>query len=407
MRSLLKAQLPVSFSASIDSWPGGVALSNTAVNVQGFPLPFLLRSVTFGEMSGYKGGGKGGKSGGKKGKDAGGERQKNWACEECGNTDNCAWWTVCGRASCTGGKPDPKPPAESKWDTWNNWSPSGWVDYQPPQPPPDQLLRAARENLKAVAAIFPEGHNAIAEVALQVSKLEEAQKGAAVSTSEKLRCLLYTQKELENKQGSSDAEVNEAAKTVKAATAALRVSLASREKVQRELAANQLEVAALTRDVTTPEGSQPIDIVQSLRARVDVLSDDDFEDGGFAKAELGMFFRGFAKLTALIDHAEKRASEHAPSTEPPPTPVTAPATTGEVPDPAVHTATAMGRASWAEAQVTANGLDSEDDDADSDGDKHMDDGDAAATAALEEADTLLALPATWAPTLPSAAGSSG
>ena len=352
-----------------------------------------------------KGQGKGNKGGGKNGKaTGGGDRQKNWACEECGYTNNCAWWTVCGRDTCMGGKPEPKAPAEDtswgKWDSWSNWSPSGWVDYSTPKPqPPDQMLRAARDNLKAVAAIFPAGHAAIAEVAKKVSELEDAQK-VAVPTSEKLRCLLYTQKELESKQTNADKSVADAAQTVKTATAALRATITVREEVARELAANQLDVAALTRDVAPPESSLTGDIVQSLRARVDILVDNDFADGGFARAELGTFFQGFAKLTALIDHAELGASTTAPppAQAPPPTP----------PPTAVDPVAAAAQEEMEEAKATNEGLDSSDDDGsvDADGDNTMD-GEKSALAALEDANELLATSANWLTTTPAAAGSSG
>ena len=345
-------------------------------------------------------GGKGGKSG----KASDPEREKNWRCDECAYTNNCPWWTVCGRESCMGAKPDPKPQAAAtKWDSWNNWSPSGWVDYSAPKPP-DQLLLAARENLKAVAAIFPEGHAAVAEVAQQVHALEEAQK-VTVPTSEKLRCLLYAQKELESKMTVTDKGVSDAAQVVKTASDALRKQMADRQAVQRELAANQLEVTALTRDVSAAD-SPPGDIVQSLRSRVDVLSDDDFEDGGFAKAKLGLFFRGFAKLTALIDHAERRAAGNAgvaPPPTPTPTPTIAPTpvATGAAVDPGFA-------AVRVEALATNTGLDSEEeDDSDRDGDETMKDGEASALAALEDANALLATSTSWVTTLTTAGGSSG
>ena len=295
-----------------------------------------------------------------------------------------------------GGKPEPKPPTDStpwgKWDSWSSWSPSGWVDYEAPKPAPDQLLRAARENLKAVVAIFPAGHAAIAEVAKQVAELEAKQKGA-VPKSDKLRCLLYEQKEQEYKVANADKDVSEKAQAVKAATAALRTSLTSREEANRELAANQLEVAALTRDVA-PEGNVACDIVQALRTRVDILADVDFADGGFARAELGAFFHGFAKLTALIDHAEQRASTTALPTAHAPTST------------AVDPVAAAAGAELAEGRATELFSDDDAHSADSEGDAPMT-GEAAAVAAMGEADTTLARSAAWQATEPVAGGSSG
>ena len=353
-------------------------------------------------------GGKGqAKGAGKEGKAA--PHLRNWRCDLCGNTDNCAWWTQCGRATCKAGKPEPKPQwkADDKWDSWSNWSPSGWVDYQAAPVPPDQMLRAARDNLKAVAAIFPPGHAAVTEVAQQVHVLEEAQK-VAVPTSEKLRCLLHEQKELEAKQTESVTLVTQAAEAVRTATAALKVQMTWREEVDRNLATNKLDVAALTRDVTAPGPAGPTsgDVVQSLRARVDILSDNDFTNGNFAKSELVTFFQAFAKLVAVVDHAELRESAVEAG---------AGAAAGAAPAPAPAGATTVGgveaamRANQVEALATNTGLsdDATDDDEDDEGDKHMGDGDAAALAAMEEADSLLTTTAEWSATLSSTPVSCG
>ena len=310
-----------------------------------------------------------------------------------------------------GGKPEPKPPTDTatwgKWDSWSSWSPSGWVEYEAPTPAPDQMLRAARDNLNAVVGIFPAGHAAIAEMTNKVAELEAKQKGS-VSKSEKLRCLLYEQKAQEYKVTNADTDVSEKAQAVKAATAALRISMTASEEAKRELAANQLEVAALTREVGAPEGNVACDMVQALRSRVDVLADCDFADGGFGRAELGAFFNGFAKLSALIDHAEQRTTAtapptaHAPAPPPTPAPAPAPAPTPTGFDPVA----AAAGGELAEARATELLSDDDGASADSDGDATMT-GETRALAAMEDADKTLAMSASWLTTEPGAGGSSG
>lgn len=67
------------------------------------------------------------------------------------------------------------------------------------------------------------------------------------------------------------------------------------------------------------------------------------------------------------------------------------------------------RANQVEALATNTGLsdDATDDDEDDEGDKHMGDGDAAALAAMEEADSLLTTTAEWSATLSSTPVSCG
>ena len=371
---------------------------------------------------GNKGTGKGGKGG----KQAAAPQQKNWRCEVCANTDNCAWWAECSRPSCRAAKPEPKPQSETqeRWSNWNYWSPSGWVDYQEEPKPPEELLRAARDNLKAVAAIFPAGHAAVTEVAAKVAALEEAQK-VSVPKSEKLRRLLQAQKELEAKQTESVGLVTQAAEDVRTSTTALKAQMEWREEVERDLATNKLDVAALSRDVSAQDIVTPGDVVQSLRARVDILADNDFVNGGFVKADLGTFFQGLAKLVAVIDHAEHRAAavQEAPTatiaatpgagTEAPATPgagTGAGAGVGGVGAATEPLDSALGR--LREGEATNRGLgftesEDEDDAGNTADDNTMDDGDTAAQAALESANTLLSESAVWATTLPSTAPSSG
>ena len=342
--------------------------------------------------------------GGKGGKAAGNDRPKNWRCDQCGNTDNCAWWSECSgkKGTCKAPKPEPKPQgdAEDKWSSWDHWGASGWTNYQAPPLPPDELLRAARENLKVVTGIFPPGHAAIDEVAKRVAGLEEAQK-VTVPPSEQLRCLLQAQKEWEAKQAESKERVSKAAETVRSATAALKAEMEWREEVDRELATNHLDVAALSRDVGARNVVTPGDVVQTLRARVDILADTDFVDGGFVKAELGVFFQGLAKLVAVIDHAEHRAASV--QAAPVASIAAAPAPATPAPGPDLDAA-----ANMVDAASTNEGLGfSEEEPEEDEDDPTMTDGDSAAAKALKEADTLLASSTVWSATLPTTVPSNG
>ena len=237
---------------------------------------------------------------------------KNWKCEQCNFTTNCPWWWRCGRESC-----------QAEWapkDDGNEWGNSAAAT------PPKELI-ATREKLATLVSILEPGDPTLVKWADKVRLLEEAQK-TGVSTAERLRRLLQTQKQLDSKQTSALATMNKAKEDLRKATAALKGRMEECDAVVADIAANTLEIAEVTRSATPAVAPAPaqgeINMVQDMRAQIDILLPSDLEEAGTDLAGVGHWFGMFSKLICLVDRAKTRTEEAPPGGAAPAVEVVAP-----------------------------------------------------------------------------------
>ena len=217
---------------------------------------------------------------------------KNWKCEACAYTSNCHWWWHCGRESC--GAP---------------WAAK---DVAPTTTSAETAaaseLATARDELKALVIVLPEGHPTIVEFADKVKALEEAQK-TGVSTAERLRRLLQSQKQLESKQAAAVAAMNKAKDELAKATVILKGRMEECDTVIQAIAANNLEIAEVTRSAAPAAAPRPCaatNMCQDLRAQIDILLPSDLAEAGTDLAGMGQFFGLFNKVVCLLERAKSR-----------------------------------------------------------------------------------------------------
>ena len=247
--------------------------------------------------------------------------QKNWKCEACAYTSNCHWWWTCGRESC--GAPWAAKDAAPATSTEKANTASE--------------LATKRDELKSLVIVLPEGHPTIAEFALKVKALEDAQK-TGVSMAERLRRLLQSQKQLEAKQTAALAAMDKAKVELAKATATLKGRMEECETMVDAIAANTLEIAEVTRSAAPavdPTGGPVVgtNMCQDLRKQIETLLPSDLSEAGTDMAGMGQFFVMFGKIMALLERAKTR--EAAP---PPEVPAAAPAPAAPVAVATTHTA---------------------------------------------------------------------
>ena len=256
----------------------------------------------WGSGNGSEGGwSSGGSSSGGTQKDAEPKQGKNWKCELCSYTNNCAWWWRCGRESC---QADWVPKAAN-----GNEGGTSTASAAPNE------LATAREKLATLATILEPGDASLAVWADKVKSLEDAQK-TGVSAAERLRRLLQTQKQHESKQTAALAAMAKAKAELAKATAALKGRMEDCEAVVADIAANTLEIAEVTRSAapaTSPVATTGgINMVQDLRTQIEILQPGDIGEAGLDLAGLGQFFVVFNKILCLLDRAKGRTDEAAP-----------------------------------------------------------------------------------------------
>ena len=227
-------------------------------------------------------------------------QQKNWKCDTCGYTSNCHWWWTCGRATCGA-----------------QWEPKGeTVAATSAETTNAQELSTARDELKALVILLPEGHPTITEFATKVRALEEAQK-TGVSTAERLRRCLQTQKQLASKESAALAARDKAKVELAKATAAMKARIDECEVAVQAIAANALEIAEVTRSAAPAvDGDAPVDLCQELRAQVEILTPQDLAEAGTDMAGMGQFFTMFSKFMALLERAKTREVAPPPAATP-------------------------------------------------------------------------------------------
>ena len=218
---------------------------------------------------------------------------KNWCCEACGNTNNAHWWWTCGRDTC-GAEWTPKVKDEA-----------GAAASQ--ETAAANELNSARDELKSLVVLLPEGHATILEYADRVRKLEEAQK-TGVSTAERLRRLLQAQKQNQAKQTAAVAAMNKAKTELTKATEVLKERMEECDRAIQEIAANTLEIAEVTRSAAPASRPDlgPTNMCQDLRQQFDTLTPTDLAEAGTDMAGMGQFFVMFGKIMALLERAKTR-----------------------------------------------------------------------------------------------------
>ena len=233
------------------------------------------------------------------------EKQKNWRCPVCAFTGNAHWWKTCGRASCGA-----------------TWAPKHEDEDAPGRTDPSETakLALAREELALLSKLLPEGHTTVREYACKVSALEDAQKNS-VSPAERLRRLLQAKKTLEEKQVAAHTARDKAKEALATAATSLRSRMEECDTIVREIAANALDVAELTRSVApeaTANAAPTIDMCQDLRAQIEILQPSDLDEAGLNMAGMGEFFGMFRKVLLLLERANHRsaAPEEPPAVAP-------------------------------------------------------------------------------------------